>query len=194
MGRFNVTVGYMSFTVMHIILFALALAVCGLYGMDVQRGNEKNVHVDSKWVRWPCFPRNIFPTLTFPAGLCCRRRLALRRHLRRLLYPLHLPRHRHRCASLEPCPLHSVDHPLWCLWQGTSIVLFTLPETRLLTLYPQLFINEDPEGDGGIKRMKNAVWVDLVSALLWLATFIASFGYWWKHRDVRTRFTGRARV
>lgn len=42
--------------------------------------------------------------------------------------------------------------------------------------------------------MKNAVWVDLVSALLWLITFIASLIYWFKHRDVRTRFTGRARV
>lgn len=43
-------------------------------------------------------------------------------------------------------------------------------------------------------RMKNAIWVDLTSALLWFLVTIASAGYWWKHRDVRTRFTGRARV
>lgn len=58
----------------------------------------------------------------------------------------------------------------------------------------QMYINEDAEGNGGIERMKNAVWVDLVSALLWLVATVTSAGYWWKHRDVRTRFTGRAHV
>lgn len=58
----------------------------------------------------------------------------------------------------------------------------------------QLFIHENPEGDSGIKRMKNAVWVDLVSALLWLSLTIASGLYWWRHRDTRSQFTGRARV
>lgn len=57
-----------------------------------------------------------------------------------------------------------------------------------------MYIKEDAEGDGGIMRMKNAVWVDLVSALLWLFATIASAGYWWKHRETRTQFTGRARV
>lgn len=57
-----------------------------------------------------------------------------------------------------------------------------------------MYIKEHAEGDNGIMRMKNAVWVDLTSALLWLLITIGAAGYWWKHRDVRTRFTGRAHV
>lgn len=57
-----------------------------------------------------------------------------------------------------------------------------------------MYINEDPEGNGGIERMKNAVWIDLINALLWLTATLAAFGYWWKHRDTRSRWTGRARV
>lgn len=58
----------------------------------------------------------------------------------------------------------------------------------------QMYINEDAEGDNGVMRMKNAVWVNLTSALLWLIAALASAGYWWKHRDTRSRFTGRAHV
>lgn len=57
-----------------------------------------------------------------------------------------------------------------------------------------MYIRENAEGDKDIKRMKNAVWVDLVSALLWLVTAVAAFGYWWRHRERHSRFTGRARV
>jgi sugar phosphate permease len=58
----------------------------------------------------------------------------------------------------------------------------------------QLFIHEDPEGNGDIKRMKSAVWVVLTNALLWLITTVAAFVYWWGHRERRSRFTGRATV
>ncbi len=58
----------------------------------------------------------------------------------------------------------------------------------------QLFLHAQTGGDGAIMRMKNAIWVDLTAALLWLLVTIGSAGYWWKHRDVRSRFTGRARV
>ena len=57
-----------------------------------------------------------------------------------------------------------------------------------------MYIKEDAEGDKNIERMKSAVWVDLANALLWLIAAVAAFGYWWKHRDNKSRFTGRARV
>lgn len=57
-----------------------------------------------------------------------------------------------------------------------------------------MYINEDAEGDGGIKRMKNAVWVDLANALLWLLASVGAGIYWWRHRDTRSQFTGRAHV
>lgn len=57
-----------------------------------------------------------------------------------------------------------------------------------------MYIHKDTGGHADVRRMKNAVWVDLVSALLWLGVAVASLGYWWKNKDRRTRFTGRARV
>jgi ABC-type transport system involved in multi-copper enzyme maturation permease subunit len=42
--------------------------------------------------------------------------------------------------------------------------------------------------------MKNAVWVDLTVALLWLIAALASAAYFFKNRDSRSRFTGRAKV
>jgi len=57
-----------------------------------------------------------------------------------------------------------------------------------------MYINENPEGNADIQRMKNAVWLVLVNALLWLVNTIAAFVYWWRHRERVTRFTGRARV
>lgn len=47
---------------------------------------------------------------------------------------------------------------------------------------------------GGIHRMKNAVWVDLVNALLWLATAIYATVIWFRARGGRTMHTGRAHV
>jgi hypothetical protein len=57
-----------------------------------------------------------------------------------------------------------------------------------------MYIKTDAEGDSNIQRMKNAVWVDLANALLWLITGVAHFIYWWGHRERRSRFTGRAKV
>jgi hypothetical protein len=57
-----------------------------------------------------------------------------------------------------------------------------------------MYINEDPEGDGRIERMRSAVWVDLANMLLWLIAALSMAGYWWKTRNTRTRFTGRAHV
>jgi hypothetical protein len=42
--------------------------------------------------------------------------------------------------------------------------------------------------------MKNAVWVDLVNALLWLISAVYMLVYWFRTRGERTTFTGRGRV
>jgi len=47
-----------------------------------------------------------------------------------------------------------VDTTLFILW----IALFGL--------FGNMYIKEKAEGDNGVQRMKNAVWVDLVNALL----------------------------
>lgn len=69
------------------------------------------------------------------------------------------------------------------VWQGTK-----------LTSAAQLYIYEDAAGNGDVVRMKNAVWVVLASALLWLISSLAHFGYWWRHRERRSRFTSRAKL
>lgn len=74
-----------------------------------------------------------------------------------------------------------------------NLILFIL-WIALFGVFGKMYINEKAEGDGGIQRMKNAVWVDLTSALLWLIAAGAAMGYWLKNRDSRSRFTGRARV
>lgn len=74
-----------------------------------------------------------------------------------------------------------------------NLVLFIL-SIALFGVFGKMYIHENPEGDSGVQRMKNAVWVDLVLALLWLFLAVASFGYWWGHKERHSRYTGRARV
>ena len=57
-----------------------------------------------------------------------------------------------------------------------------------------MYIKENAEGDSGVQRMKNAVWVDLVNALLWLISAVGMVIFWIKHRGGRSRWTGRATV
>jgi hypothetical protein len=47
---------------------------------------------------------------------------------------------------------------------------------------------------GGIIRMKHAVWIDLVNALLWLVTAAYATAIFLRSRKGRTTHTGRATV
>ena len=57
-----------------------------------------------------------------------------------------------------------------------------------------MYIHAHAQGDAGIQRMKNAVWVDLVNALLWLISAVGMLVFWVRHRNTRSQWTGRARV
>ncbi|KAF4974753.1 hypothetical protein FZEAL_8387 [Fusarium zealandicum] len=74
-----------------------------------------------------------------------------------------------------------------------DMILFIL-WIALFGVFGKMYIHEDAEGDGDVQRMKNAVWVDLTSALLWLFATLAAFAHWFKTRDTRSTFTGRAHV
>ncbi|KAF3061937.1 hypothetical protein GL218_02809 [Daldinia childiae] len=76
------------------------------------------------------------------------------------------------------------------VWNSIMFILWI----ALFGLFGGMYIHEDPEGNSDIQRMKNAVWVDLANALLWLIGFVASATYWWTHRERRSRFTGRAQL
>lgn len=84
------------------------------------------------------------------------------------------------------------------LWPA-DWVLFVL-WIALFGVFARLYVHEDAEdlgnghGDGpGITRMKNAVWVDLTNALLWLASAVwGTMLFFFAKR--RTLHTGRADV
>jgi hypothetical protein len=61
-------------------------------------------------------------------------------------------------------------------------------------IFGKMYIPENPEGNKGIIRMKNAVWVLLTNMLLWLITMCWSAIIFWKNRHARTTHTGRART
>ncbi|KAG0645007.1 hypothetical protein D0Z07_9075 [Hyphodiscus hymeniophilus] len=79
--------------------------------------------------------------------------------------------------------------PLLFVW---DLILFIL-WIALFGVFGKMYIGTRAD-DFGIQRMKNAVWVDLVNALLWLISACGMLVYWIKHRNNRTRFTGRATV
>jgi hypothetical protein len=58
-------------------------------------------------------------------------------------------------------------------------------------IFGKMYIPENPEGNAGIIRMKNAVWVLLTNMLLWLMTAVYGAVVFWKNRKARTSLTGR---
>ncbi|KAL8940942.1 MAG: hypothetical protein Q9211_002036 [Gyalolechia sp. 1 TL-2023] len=75
-------------------------------------------------------------------------------------------------------------------WPALAIILFT----ALFGLFGNMYIHEDAEGDGGIKRMKRAVWIDLINMLLWLVTAVYGMVRFFFFRGGRSLHTGRATV
>lgn len=67
--------------------------------------------------------------------------------------------------------------------------------TALFGTFGKIFIPAHPTPkQSGQRRMKNAVWVDLVNMLLWLVTAVYSTLIFFRNRTTRTLHTGRAKV
>jgi hypothetical protein len=58
-------------------------------------------------------------------------------------------------------------------------------------IFGKMYIPEDAEGNSGVQRMKNAVWVLLTNMLLWFGTAVYGAAVFWKNRKARTSLTGR---
>ncbi|KID82694.1 hypothetical protein MGU_10029 [Metarhizium guizhouense ARSEF 977] len=183
MGFFATSIGYFAFCALHLVCFALALAVCGLYGQDLNHAHRQHVHSDSKWVS------NRLSARVWPP---------LRESMREKLTP-----RLQQVYAVVVGALSAVTCVVWfvpallrhagvfgAVWNSILFILWI----TLFGVFGALFIHENAEGDSDIQRMKNAVWVDLTSALLWLVSAVATTVYWWRHRDARSTFTGRARV
>lgn len=80
--------------------------------------------------------------------------------------------------------------PLLFIWDTILFILWIV----LFGVFGNMYIKERAEGDSGVQRMKNAVWVDLVNALLWLFSAVGMAVLAWRGRVERTRWTGRAKV
>ncbi|KAF2184139.1 hypothetical protein K469DRAFT_580805 [Zopfia rhizophila CBS 207.26] len=76
---------------------------------------------------------------------------------------------------------------------GVDTLLWIL-HLALFGTFGKMYIKEDPEGNKGIQRMKNAVWVILTAMLLWFMTAVYGGIIFWKHRKARTLLTGRGEV
>lgn len=61
-------------------------------------------------------------------------------------------------------------------------------------VFGKLYIHENPEGDSGVTRMKNAVWIDLINMLLWFITAVFAALWFFFLRGGRSLHTGRAAV
>ncbi|TVY59723.1 hypothetical protein LSUE1_G010118, partial [Lachnellula suecica] len=60
------------------------------------------------------------------------------------------------------------------IWDTILFILWI----ALFGLFGKMYIKENAEGDAGVQRMKNAVWVDLVNALLWLLSAVGMAVFW----------------
>ena len=90
-----------------------------------------------------------------------------------------------------PLLLSSFTVAIFFAW---DVILFIL-WCAVFGIFGKMFIHEDPEMDGGIRRMKNAVWVDLVNMLLWfISAIVGGIGFWRWMKGGRSLHTGRARV
>ncbi|PSK58634.1 hypothetical protein B9Z65_6649 [Elsinoe australis] len=77
---------------------------------------------------------------------------------------------------------------------GWDFALFIL-WTALFGTFGRIYIPARPTPEqGGQRRMKNAVWVDLINMLLWFVTAIYSTIIWFRHRKGKSTHTGRAVV
>jgi hypothetical protein len=94
--------------------------------------------------------------------------------------------------------LYLVSTPFYSLLKAkqtkTKPSFFSILWIAVFGVFAKLFIHENPEGDSGIQKMKNAVWVDLVNAILWLLSAAHNFLIWLTHRGGRSLHTGRAAV
>lgn len=155
MERVSTSKSYIVFSVVRFIQFALALTVCGLYGVDLGSARKAGVRSDGRWVY--AVVLGVLSAVT---------------------------------ALVYMIPMVARKVPLLFAWDAILFFLWIV----LFGIFGKLFINERAEGDGGIQRMKNAVWVVLVNMLLWLLTAVAMATTWWQGRHSRTTFTGRAHV
>jgi hypothetical protein len=96
----EMTASYILHSVFRLIQMIMALAVCGLYGVDLNKADKEHKYSDGKWVCLPSFPCLSPSPSLFESKMLMRHATGLRRSHRvveRLLrpalpHPLHVAR------------------------------------------------------------------------------------------------------
>jgi hypothetical protein len=170
---FEMTISYIAHSIFRFIQLVLALTVCGLYGVDLHAADKQHKYSDGKWV----FPLPHPLSQQFANRDCIQVYAEVTASLSAFTALLYL--------------IPFVSHiGLLFIWDTILFILWI----ALFGLFGNMYIHERAGGDGGIQRMKNAVWVDLVNALLWLVSAVGMAVFWAQKRGGRTRWTGRAAV
>jgi fatty acid desaturase len=133
--------------------FALALTVCGLYGVDLRAATLFGKQSNSKWVY-----------AEVVGGL-----------------------------SAVTAVIYMIPFLTTITWMFMWDTILFFHWTVLFGIFGEIYIKEIADGDQSVQRMKNAVWVDFGSALLWLITAAVMAWRLWRERRERTTFTGRGR-
>ena len=159
------------------------------------QGRPTSTQIRNGYVTLSCSPNKIdFHANSRRKGIRGRCWRSVSFELYPLLHPVHPPVRLQVGVGL--CALHPLDRRLWRFCKRTFLLQY-LPYqtlTKRLTDIPKMYIHEHPEGNNDIRRMKHAVWVDLVNMLLWLVIAVSALAYWFKHRHTRSQFTSRAIV
>ena len=77
---------------------------------------------------------------------------------------------------------------------GELNIIYSILWAAVFGIFGKMYIHENPEGDRGVGRMKNAVWIDLINMLLWFFTSIFAAVWFFFLRGGRSLHTGRANV
>ena len=83
------------------------------------------------------------------------------------------------------------------MWLFAWDLLLFILWIAVFGLFASLYLHENPEGDGGVQRMKNAMWIDLVNMLLWFITGVGGVVAFFSAGGLRggkSKFTGRAQA
>lgn len=163
--------------------FIFAIAVLGLYGTDINSLRKVGLSPPSKWV----YAEVIGALSAVTALVYCLPKINAKAYwacawdaILLLVFFLSF------LSSLVSFISLSLK---WMLIRYNSILW-----TAVFGIFGKLFIKKDPEGNGNISRMKNAVWVDLINMLLWLVTAVLGLVLFFKYKGKKSLHTGRATV
>ena len=107
------------------------------------------------------------------------------------LYHLHDTIQELSSVRMGCCHVVSFSADLGMIW---LTVYYSILWVAVFGIFGKMYIHEDPEGDSGVRRMKNAVWVDLINMLLWLVSALVGAFLFFKNKGHRSLHTGRAAV